>query len=637
MRGKKTIYILLIAALWMAALGNAAFAAADKTTKYRVYQNEQALAEFSDLNKAKQYAQQFRNSYIEEIESRKWVWHNLPRYKVYQFDLTLPGWEFATLEEAVAVARNYAYASVRDLHSAGWVWDSYPRYRLYQGDITLDHWAYKNLEDAVKEAVNWGHAHIIDLNTNRWIWDNIPQADKEQLRQGEPVYRVYQGNYSNEAWIFAYLEDAVNEALKWAGSYIIDTSKGNKVVYENAKNYQVFQEDKMIGAFTSLDEAIGFASYYWHARIKTDGREIWNNYGYYQVYQDGRYVEDFSAVEEALAFALGYAGSSIRTYDGESIWNNLRKLMFFAWHGSSSGETIKNQLQHAAGLDVSSPTWFHLSNESGDLQNLSNKETAAWLKSQGYAVHPLVSNQFNSALTSKFLASPKAQETFIGKLISAAKELGADGLNIDFESMSGKDRDRFTAFIQKLTEAAHAQGLIVSIDLPRGDVRWNHLGAYDHEKLGQIVDYVMIMAYDQHYSGSDKPGSVSGLQWAEEGVKQFLSYGIPREKLVLGMPLYVREWKLNANGGLEGNRSVYLKDIADHIAGKKTTATWDPEFQQYRIEYKQDGYTYVFWLENEESAKARLEIAKKYDLAGVALWRLGYDTKSLWDTMLQHK
>lgn len=81
-------------------------------------------------------------------------------------------------------------------------------------------------------------------------------------------------------------------------------------------------------------------------------------------------------------------------------------------------------------------------------------------------------------------------------------------------------------------------------------------GAYDHEKLAHIADYIMIMAYDQYYSGSATPGSVAGLQWAEEGIKEFLSYGIPRDKLIMGIPFYVREWKLDSSGKGVSNRAV---------------------------------------------------------------------------------
>ncbi|PYI54802.1 glycosyl hydrolase family 18 protein [Paenibacillus flagellatus] len=637
MKGTKWIAALLVSATLLTAPA-AAYAAANKTTKYRVYQNETAVAEFSDLKQAIARAQWYEDSYVEDIGTRQWVWNNFPRFKLYQYDVSLPDWEFDTLEEAKAVGRYYGHAAIRDMQSTGWVWNNYPKYRLYQGDITLDRWEFAELKDAIAEAAYYLNAHVIDLSTNRWVWDNIPVAEKEQRRQGERIYNVYQNGTTQDGWSFAYLEDAVNEALKWSNSIVVDSSNGGKTVYANEKRYKVYQNDTLINEFVGIDEAIAYAQWFLHIAIKLDGKEIWNNYPYYQVYQSNEPVAEFKTIAEALQYAQWYKNISIRTYHGERIWNNSRKLLFWGWNGSSAADTIKKQAQTTVGLDIDSPTWFQLADASGNLKDMSSKESVAWLKSQGYAVHPLVNNQFDSALTTQFLANPAAQTTFIQSLVGKASALGVDGLNIDFENLSGKDRAAFTAFIRSLTEAAHAKQLLVSVDLPRGSVKWNHQTAFDHEQLGAIVDYVITMTYDQHYSGSEKPGSVSGLSWAEEGVKEFLQYGIPRDKLLMGIPYYVREWKINAaTGALESNRAVYMKDIPALIAAKKAVSTWDAQFQQYKVEYEEAGYKYVFWMESAETVQARVEIAKKYDLAGVAMWRLGFETTDVWNAILPKK
>ena len=156
-------------------------------------------------------------------------------------------------------------------------------------------------------------------------------------------------------------------------------------------------------------------------------------------------------------------------------------------------------------------------------------------------------------------------------LVNRSVQLGVPGINVDFESLAGSDRNAFTAFISKLTAYAHAKGLVISIDLPRGSVKWNHLSAFDHEKLGAIVDYMVIMAYDQYWRGSTSPGSVAGIPWADGGIQEFLSYGIPRDKIILGIPYYVREWQLDAAGALASNRTFLMKDIPALMASKTTT------------------------------------------------------------------
>lgn len=636
MRGTRWIAALLVAVTLFAA--PAAAQAAGKTTKYRVYQNETAISEFSDLKQAIAYAGWYKYSYVEEIDTRKWVWNNYPRYKLYQDGVSQPDWEFATLAEAQAVGRNYSHAAIRDLQSTGWVWNNYPRYRLYQGAITLDEWEFATLPEAQAAATYYLGAHVIDLKTNQWVWDNISDADKQQARQGTAVYQVKQNDKAIDQATFAYLEDAVNEALKWADSVVIDTTNPKQAVYANESRYKVYQDNNLIAAFVDMDEAIAYAQWYLQITIKLNGKEIWTNNPYYRVYQDDNLAAEFNTIQQALDFAQWYLDISIRTYHGNRIWNNYRELLYWGWNGSSAADTIKKQVQTTTGLDIDSPTWFQLADANGTLQDMSNQETVAWLKNEGHDIHPLVNNQFDSAMTSQFLANPQAQQTFIRALVDKAAALGVDGLNIDFESLDGKDRNAYTAFIQSLTLAAHEKNLLVSVDLPRGSVSWNHLSAFDHEKLADIVDYIMIMAYDQYYSGSDQPGSVSGLSWAEDGVKEFLDYGIPRDKLVLGIPFYVREWKINeGTGKMESNRAVYMKDVPALIAAKKAVSVWDPKFQQYKVEYAEGGYRYVFWLENEQTVQGRVDIANKYDLAGVAAWRLGYETRELWNAILQQK
>ncbi|GAB2723733.1 glycosyl hydrolase family 18 protein [Paenibacillus thermoaerophilus] len=623
---------------WTHAPATAQAATADQTTRYRVYQYNKALKEFSDANAAISYAKWFSNSYVERIGTREWIWNNVPRYRVYQYDVTLPDWQFATLDAAIAEARKWSHASVRDLQGSGWVWDNYPRrtYRVYQGDITLDQWEFKTLDAAIAEARKWAGSHIIDNSTNGWVWDNVTESDKAADRARGNTYQVSQGSYAPAEWRFGYLGDAVEEALKWANSVVVDTRTG-KTVYANPRPYVVFQNGVELKSFISLDEAIGYAKLWANATIEMNGRPIWTNEPSFSVYQGDNKIGAFRTIPEALAYAKLYSNSSIRTPVGAVLWDNWRKLKVWGWNGSSAAQTIRSHVTGTMGLDADSPTWFQLADASGALKDDSSAETVKWLRDQGYQVHPLVHNQFDKAMTTQFLADPAAQDRFISALVKRAAELRVDGLNLDFENIAGSDRANFTEFVRKLSAAMHEHNLHLSIDLPRGSLKWNHLTAFDHAKLKDYADTIIIMAYDQHYSSSPTAGSVSGLAWAEEGIQEFLSYGIPRDKLMLGIPFYVREWKKDAAGNLVSNRALLMKDLPALIAAKNAVSTWDPQYGQYRIEYSEGGYNYVFWLEDKTTVEKRLELAKKYELAGVAAWRLGYDNKDLWELIVQEK
>jgi len=638
--GKRlSIAVLLVLAASL-ILSPLAGIAADRTTKFRLYEGDRIVREYVSLNDAIADGKLRRNSHVERIENREWVWDNLARYRVYQNDKTYPDWQFATLEEAVKTAKKYANSSVRDVLSGGWVWHNFPLidkpYLLMQGDKTLPGWQFASLEEAQKEAKKWANAHVINLKTNEWVWDNLKPERKDELRARNPVYQIVADGNPPAEPMFGYLEDAVAEALKHDNASVVNVQTG-QTVYTNAKPYEVYQNAKLLRRHPDLDAAVADAKKWANATIRLNDRVIWSNFPYYRVYQNDKQIGAFNDPYEAVAFAKKYADSAVITLHDETLWDNRSKLQFWSWNGSAKPETIRTHVSNTMGLDVVSPTWFELEKADGTLKDTSDAATVKWLKQNGYAVHPLIHNQFDAKLTTAFLKDEKAQQKFINALVNKAASLGVDGLNLDFESLSGSDRSLYTNFVRKFTKAAHDQGLVVSIDLPRGSVKWNHLTAFDHSALADIVDYIIIMAYDQYYSGSDEPGSVSGLPWTEEGIQEFLSYGIPRSKLILGIPFYARDWKLDASGRLAGNRALLMKDIPNLLASNNVTKEWDERFKQYKVTYKENGSTRVFWLEDETTITERLKLAKKYDLAGVAAWRMGHEYSQIWETMLQNK
>lgn len=610
-------------------------AAQDLTTKYRVYQFDRSLKEFANEQEAIAYARQYAFSYVEEIGTRRWIYYDFPRYEVKQLDIHIG--TYRSLEEAKAEASKWSYSSIRDVHEPGWVAYYYPQYQLYQGDITFDHWKFNTLEEAQAEAVHWANAHIIDLNNNRWVWDNISEEKKAEFRERRPIYRVYQGDYTQDDWVFGYMEDAIAESLKWANSHIINETNGRKI-FSNEYNYYVYQNTMLLRRFVNIEEAIAYASLWANASIRTTSdREIWTNRPFYQVQEANKRPVSFATLTDALDYALEQPKAWIVNDRGRLIWDNSKRIKYWAWTGSATDTTIKNQVSNTLGLDVISPTWFELADASGNVKDTSSPELVKWLKERGLEIHPLITNQFNSDLTTRFLSNKEAQAKYINTIVNRTAELGLDGINIDFENMKGSDRDAYTEFVRDFTEAAHKKGLKISIDLPRGSVSWNHLTAFDHAELAHIVDYIVTMTYDHHYSGSPTPGSVAGLDWTEKGVQEFLSYGIPRDKLIMGIPFYIREWKLDQAGNIVSTRAIYSSAVNNIFATKDVTRTWDDRFGQYKIEYVEDGHTHVFWLEDENTIKERINIAKKYNLAAISAWRLGQEDPAFWQMMLLEK
>ena len=188
------------------------------------------------------------------------------------------------------------------------------------------------------------------------------------------------------------------------------------------------------------------------------------------------------------------------------------------------------------GLDVISPTWFQVVGEDGTLKNSADAKYVEWAHKNGYKIWALFSNNFgDSEKSSSFLRNTDSRDNAIRQLLAFTALYKLDGINLDFENLLDSDKDALTQFVREITPLLREQGLIVSIDI-------NTLRCYDRKALGEITDYVALMAYDQYWSGSSEAGSVAQVSWVEKTVKNFLN-DIPPEKLILGIPFYTRLWK----------------------------------------------------------------------------------------------
>lgn len=314
----------------------------------------------------------------------------------------------------------------------------------------------------------------------------------------------------------------------------------------------------------------------------------------------------------------------------------LGERVCLGWHQMTyaGGTTdMEAKVSQAACLNVISPTWFALSDNKGNFSSLATEEYVTAAHAKGLKVWGLI-NDFDTKISlKKILGRTSIRTNLVNNLVSAAIRYKLDGLNIDFEKITKETAPAYLEFLRELVLQCHANGIVVSVDdyLPTEGTSY-----YNWAEQGRVADYVIFMAYDEHYAGSETCGSVSSLPFVNDGVDLGLKY-VPKERTVVALPFYTRRWKTKKDNKVEGKPDVYGMNSAEvMLQNNEAAKTWDEETGQYYSEFKYQGYTYKIWLEEETSLDKKLETVFGKEVAGAAFWKLGFERPVTWTTISKY-
>lgn len=318
-------------------------------------------------------------------------------------------------------------------------------------------------------------------------------------------------------------------------------------------------------------------------------------------------------------------------------WRPIGSKINLTWEHVVSRNPNTEQIGAMPGVNVVSPTWFHFKDETGSLSNLADKSYVDWAHQRGYQVWPIITNEFDPDLTHEILSSYEKRRNVIRQLLYFSELYDLQGINIDFENVYLKDKENLVQFVRELTPYMHDLGLVVSIDVTIKSTSEMWSMFLDRPALGEVVDYMMVMTYDEHWGSSPVAGSVASLPWVEKGLQGILEE-VPHDKVVLGVPFYTRLWKeaKDENGQIKvSSRAYSMTGIENWMQERGVTTTFDESTGQYYAEYedKEEEAVYKIWLENETSMAQRIELVHKYDLAGVASWRRGFEKPVIWEVI----
>lgn len=306
-------------------------------------------------------------------------------------------------------------------------------------------------------------------------------------------------------------------------------------------------------------------------------------------------------------------------------------LVFHQVFNEDIADTMEGLINNTKGVTVISPTWFSVNDVSGTISSLASHEYVEKAGSLGLEVWALV-DDFNADISMyELLSHTSSRENLSNSLIEAALEYKLNGINIDFEKISTDAGIHYIEFLRELSVKCRNNGIVLSVD---NYVPSAYTEQYDREEQGKIVDYVIVMAYDEFYAGSEVAGPVSSLGFVKDAVNNTLAM-VPKEKTIIAIPFYTRLW-METDGGELSSESYAMTPAEELLKDNNVEPEWDDSYGCYYAGYEIDNITYRMWREDDKSIEEKMKVIYGADVAGIAAWKLGIEKESIWNVILRY-
>lgn len=249
------------------------------------------------------------------------------------------------------------------------------------------------------------------------------------------------------------------------------------------------------------------------------------------------------------------------------------------------------------------------------------------------------------------LANPSTRALHVQSIVELVSREGFDGIDLDYEGFAFVDdyatwettRPNWVSFVTELATALHSHGKLLVVSVPPiydtkrtpDSGRW----VYDYAAIGEVVDRIRIMGYDYSF---DEPGPIAPMSWLRGAVRAAKKAVRDDSKLILGIPLYGRNWVTGTVGtcpaDAEGTVPITHSSAKDLIARRGATPVVDETSEEitftYQLEVSDGTTTCTQWREvhyvDEAGSRARLDLAREERIGGVAFWAIGFDSPATW-------
>lgn len=315
---------------------------------------------------------------------------------------------------------------------------------------------------------------------------------------------------------------------------------------------------------------------------------------------------------------------------------------------TSAQNSLASLKKHYSSINILVPQAYSI-NQYGVVSGSIDPGILEFANAHKIKLMPLITNvAFDKDIAHQFLSNITAQNNAIQTILDACIKQQYYGVQFDFEMIAVEDRDALTRFYQAAATALHKRGFRVSFAiaplvsnppethfLNKIYVNWE--GAYDLKKLGEVGDFVSIMAYNQHGTPTT-PGPTASIRWVEAAIQYALQY-IPAQKISLGIPDYSSYWFTGTdNGKMLGKVAVNSIGISHEKARyllqkNKAALRWDSKAKIHYAIYERDWLFEYLFIEDAQSFSAKLALAKKFNLRGISVFDLGTEDARIWDAI----
>ena len=309
--------------------------------------------------------------------------------------------------------------------------------------------------------------------------------------------------------------------------------------------------------------------------------------------------------------------------------NEKITLAWFQVSGTAGNSSIDNNMSTISGVNVIAPTWYSVTDESGNMSSYASADFVSKMHQRGIDVWALVSDFDTNVDFAQLYSSKAARTNMVNKLVGEAKSYGFDGINLDYENIKSAYAKDYLQFVRELSVVCERNGIVLSTDNYKPEA-YNR--CYNLKEQSKFVDYVIVMAYDEHYAGTDA-GSVASLPFVKEAVEDTVQL-VGKEHVIAGIPFYTRIW--TTTDGNTTSRAVGMQAAIDQLNSDGQVALWNDDCGQYVASYTVGSSTRQIWFEEEKSIEAKMQVIQQENTAGVACWKLGLEKSTVWSVISQY-